>query len=59
MISLTLGQANTTIAAALARAKAWGAAGVGASSRTLAECAKDNPNFFVSLSASAKGRFLP
>lgn len=43
----------------VARAKAWGAVGMGASSRTLAERAKDNPNFFVSLSATAHGRFLP
>ncbi|WP_395321936.1 heme-binding protein [Variovorax sp. UC74_104] len=43
----------------VARAKAWGAVGMGASSRTLAERARDNPNFFVSLSATAQGRFLP
>ena len=43
----------------VARAKAWGAAGMGVSSRTLAERAKDNPNFFVSLSATSEGKFLP
>ena len=43
----------------IARAKAWGAVGMGVSSRKLAERAKDNPNFFVSLSATAQGRFLP
>ncbi len=43
----------------IARAKAWGAVGMGTSSRTLAQRAKDNPNFFVSLSATAQGRFLP
>ena len=43
----------------IARAKAWGAAGRGVSSRILAERAKDNPNFFVSLSATASGKFLP
>jgi uncharacterized protein GlcG (DUF336 family) len=43
----------------IARAKAWGAVGMGASSRTLAQRAKDNPNFFVSLSATAGGKFLP
>jgi uncharacterized protein GlcG (DUF336 family) len=32
---------------------------MGASSRTLAQRAKDNPNFFVTLAASADGRFLP
>ena len=42
-----------------ARGKAWGAAGMGVSSRTLAERAKDNPNFFVSLSSTAQGKFLP
>jgi len=43
----------------VARGKAWGAVGMGASSRALAERAKDNPNFFVSLAATAQGRFLP
>ena len=43
----------------VARAKAWGAVGMGVSSRTLAQRAKDNPNFFVSLAATAEGRFLP
>ena len=43
----------------IARAKAWGAVGMGASSRVLAERAKDNPNFFVSLSATSEGKFLP
>mgnify|MGYP000253432256 CR=1 FL=1 len=42
----------------IARAKAWGAVGMGASSRTLAERAKGNPNFFVSLAATAEGKFL-
>ena len=43
----------------IARAKAWGAVGMGVSSRTLGERAKDNPNFFISLSATSNGRFLP
>jgi uncharacterized protein GlcG (DUF336 family) len=43
----------------IARAKAWGAIGMGVSSRVLAQRAKDNPNFFVSLSATAEGKFLP
>lgn len=43
----------------IARAKAWGAVGMGVSSRTLAQRAKDNPNFFVSLAATAEGKFLP
>lgn len=43
----------------VARAKAWGAVGMGVSSRALGERAKDNPNFFVSLSATSQGRFLP
>jgi uncharacterized protein GlcG (DUF336 family) len=42
----------------IARAKAWGAVGMGVSSRTLAQRAKDNPNFFVSLAATADGKFL-
>lgn len=43
----------------IARAKAWGAIGMGVSSRKLAERAKDNPNFFVSLSAVGQGKFVP
>lgn len=43
----------------IAQAKAWGAIGMGVSSRTLGERAKDNPNFFVSLAATAAGKFLP
>jgi uncharacterized protein GlcG (DUF336 family) len=43
----------------IARAKAWGAVGMGISSRKLAERAKDNPNFFVSLAATSTGKFLP
>ena len=43
----------------IARAKAWGAVGMGVSSRTLGQRAKDNPNFFVSLSATSNGKFLP
>ncbi|MBO9513682.1 MAG: heme-binding protein [Variovorax sp.] len=43
----------------VAQAKAWGAVGMGVSSRVLGERAKGNPNFFVSLAATAHGRFLP
>jgi len=43
----------------VAQAKAWGAVGMGVSSRVLLERAKANPNFFVSLAATANGRFLP
>ena len=43
----------------IASGKAWAAVGMGAASRTLAQRAKDNPNFFVSLAATAHGRFLP
>lgn len=43
----------------IAQAKAWGSVGMGASSRTLGERAKNNPNFFVSLSSTSAGRFLP
>jgi uncharacterized protein GlcG (DUF336 family) len=32
---------------------------MGASSRVLMQRAKDNPNFFVSLSATSAGKFLP
>ena len=43
----------------IAQGKAWGSVGMGASSRTLAQRAKDNPNFFVTLAATAGGKFLP
>ncbi len=43
----------------IAIGKAWAAVGMGASSRVLAQRAAENPNFFVSLSATAQGRFLP
>ena len=43
----------------IAKGKAWGAVAMGASSRALGKRAKDNPNFFLSLSATAQGRFLP
>jgi uncharacterized protein GlcG (DUF336 family) len=43
----------------VATGKAWAAVGMGASSRALAARAKDNPNFFVTLAATAAGKFLP
>lgn len=39
--------------------KAWGAIGMGASSRALAQRAKDNPNFCTALAATAGGKLLP
>jgi uncharacterized protein GlcG (DUF336 family) len=43
----------------VARGKAWAAVAMGASSRALSRRAKNNPNFFVTLAATAGGRFLP
>jgi uncharacterized protein GlcG (DUF336 family) len=43
----------------VALGKAWASAAMGAPSRTLSHRAKDNPNFFVTLAATAQGRFLP
>jgi uncharacterized protein GlcG (DUF336 family) len=43
----------------IATGKAWASIGMGASSRTLGERAKDNPNFYVALAATAGGKFLP
>jgi uncharacterized protein GlcG (DUF336 family) len=43
----------------VASGKAWAAVGMGAASRVLAQRAKDNPNFFGALAATAAGRFLP
>ena len=42
----------------IATGKAWAAVGMGASSRTLGERARDNPNFYVALAATAQGKFL-
>ena len=43
----------------VAQGKAWAAVAMGASSRALARRAKDNPNFFITLAATAGGKFLP
>ena len=43
----------------VATGKAWGAVGMGVSSRQLAQRAKDNPNFFGALASTSQGRFLP
>ena len=43
----------------VALGKAWGAVAMNCSSRALGKRAKDNPNFFLTLAATAKGKFLP
>ena len=43
----------------VALGKAWGAVAMGASSRALGNRAKTNANFFLSLAATANGKFLP
>ena len=43
----------------VATGKAWASVAMGASSRALANRAKGNPNFFVTLAATAHGKFLP
>jgi uncharacterized protein GlcG (DUF336 family) len=43
----------------VATGKAWASVAMGASSRTLAQRARDNPNFFVTLADTADGKFLP
>jgi uncharacterized protein GlcG (DUF336 family) len=43
----------------VATGKAWAAVAMGVSSRALAGRAKDNPNFFITLAATAQGKFLP
>jgi uncharacterized protein GlcG (DUF336 family) len=43
----------------VALGKAWAAVAMGASSRALSNRAKDNPNIFVTLAATASGKFLP
>lgn len=39
--------------------KAWGAVAMGCSSAALAKRGKENPNFFITLASTAKGKFLP
>lgn len=43
----------------VALGKAWAAVAMGSSSRALAKRARENPNFFVTLAATAQGKFLP
>jgi uncharacterized protein GlcG (DUF336 family) len=43
----------------IATGKAWASIGMGASSRTLGDRAKDNPNFYGALAATSGGKFLP
>src|SRR6476659_7741355 len=43
----------------IAMGKAWAAVGMGAASRVLAQRARDNPNFYTTLAATAGGKFLP
>lgn len=49
----------TMFRADVATGKAWAAVAFGVSSRALAARAQDNPNFFVTLAATAQGKFLP
>jgi uncharacterized protein GlcG (DUF336 family) len=39
--------------------KAWASVAMGAASRVLLQRAKDNPQFFGALAATAQGKFLP
>ena len=43
----------------VATGKAWAAVGMGVATRVLAQRAKDNPNFFITLASTAHGKFLP
>ncbi|MFZ9297008.1 MAG: GlcG/HbpS family heme-binding protein [Hylemonella sp.] len=43
----------------VARGKAFGAVGMSVSSRVLAQRAKENPSFFLTLASTAEGKFLP
>ena len=43
----------------IATGKAWAAVGMGVASRVLGQRAKENPNFFTTLAATAQGKFLP
>ena len=43
----------------VALGKSWGAVAMSCSSRALGKRAKDNPNFFLTLAATAQGKFLP
>ena len=43
----------------IAIGKAWASVGMGVASRALHQRAKDNPQFFGALAATAQGKFLP
>jgi uncharacterized protein GlcG (DUF336 family) len=42
----------------IAGGKAWAAVSMGASSRLLAERARENPNFFANLAVTSQGKFI-
>ena len=42
----------------IALGKAWCAVAMSCSSRALGKRAKDNPNFFLTLAATAKGKYM-
>jgi uncharacterized protein GlcG (DUF336 family) len=43
----------------VATGKAWASVAMGTSSRMLAQRARENLNFFITLAATADGKFLP
>ena len=43
----------------IALGKAWASVAMGSSSKALGKRARDNPNFFLALAATANGKFVP
>jgi len=59
MKSVQREDAATMFRVDVAIGKAWASVSMGASSRVLLGRAKENPQFFGALSATAQGKFLP
>ncbi|HEX8010020.1 MAG TPA: heme-binding protein [Casimicrobiaceae bacterium] len=58
-IALKRQDGSGILRADIARGKAWGALGMGLSSRELAERAQKVPNFFGALASVSRGRLVP
>jgi uncharacterized protein GlcG (DUF336 family) len=58
-IALKRQDGSGILRADIARGKAWGALGMGFSSRELAERAQKVPNFFGALASVSRGRLVP
>ena len=59
LVVLKRGDGSGVLRADIAIGKAWGALGMGISSRTIRDRLKDRPAFQSALAAASQGRFIP